>query len=359
MTPLSASVLPPDAYAAVLKPPLMGRDPRDDNHVFVTEGVLRPGAREVKSFFLPNLQGITVLLIRDAGVRCSFRSPRGEVFVPGETKDRPGFQSSGSDSGISGFTIERPESGTWTLTAEATGPGASSSYGIDMRSEGLSEELAHLETMTRESDANFSFLAKPGDPVFVRVYVTSGDHVVRGVRWDVRAVTPSASPISIPVFDDGRHADGRADDGVAVGGIAAEGPDGFYEVRAAGRCLSGAEYVVTGRIEVQAQNDLLIADTIAVSPASPKAGEPVTLTVTAKNEGTVDSQGVELEFFLWERKVSSQKFDLKAGESRVIATTWTPPAPNDYHVMLSISPFLEPYASNFENNTRKAVVRVR
>ena len=119
------------------------------------------------------------------------------------------------------------------------------------------------------------------------------------------------------------------------------------------------QYVVTGTIEVQAKNDLLIADTITVSPLNPRVGEPVALTVTVMNDGTVDSKGVELELLIDRREISSQKFNLAAGESRRLATTWTSSAPGNYEVQLSINPFLEPYASDFENNTRRADVTVR
>jgi len=130
------------------------------------------------------------------------------------------------------LAIEHPAAGTWTLAVQGTGI-VPSSYAVILRSEGPAEQRAHLEIMTRDSNPALSFLAAPGDPVFVRVYVTKGSEVIRGVRWFVLGTTtPSGFKLTIPVFDDGRHADGAADDGISVGGVVAEGPDGFYELAA-------------------------------------------------------------------------------------------------------------------------------
>src|SRR5262249_9709741 len=111
--------------------------------------------------------------------------------------------------------------------------------------------------------------------------------------------------------------------------------------------------------EVQAEHDLLLADSIAVSPAHPKVGEPVTLTVTARNSGTIDTHGAELELYIGARKVSTQRFDLMAGQSKRIATTWTPTTADTYELQPTIDAHDEPYASDFHNNTQRAVVRVR
>ena len=347
----------PNVFNLELRPPRTQQGP-GDNHLFLAQGVVRPGAHETRSFVLPDLARLTVQLLGE-GTRYAFRSPRGAMIVPGDTKDRAGYEYFGAAQGFSGFALEHPEQGTWTVTVEATGSGGPKAYAIDARSDGPAKESAHLETMTRDSDPRLNFLAKPGEPIFIRTFVVQDGRPEPGVSWEIHALTPGGRLVRIPVCDDGHHADGRANDGVFVGAIAAEGPDGFYEVRAAGHAPSGADYVVPGNIEVQAENDLLIADTILVSPASPKAGQPMMLTVTTKNSGTVDSQGVELEFFLGDYKISGQKFDLKAGESKRVTTTWTPPAAGNYNLMLSINPFLEPYASNFANNTQKKVVTVR
>lgn len=349
-----SSVPDPSVYDIQLRPPRLGQNP-SDNHVFVLRGALRPGAQELKSFTLPKLASMSVLLVGE-GVRYVFRPPHGETIIPGETTDRLGYRYLGGEEGA-GFTLEDPEKGTWTLAIESKS-GRSVNYAVDIRSEGPAEEVAHLETMLSDSGPNLSFLARPGDPVFVRTFVTAGGRPVKGVRWDIRTQSPNGHSMVIAVYDDGRHADGTANDGIFVGAVVAEGPDGFYEIRAMGHCPSGVEFLVTGTIEVQAQNDLLIASEIEVAPEHPKVGEPVTLTVTARNAGTVDSRSVELEFYLGARKESSQRFDLRAGESKRIMTTWIPSVANNHEVQLTINPDAEPYASNFENNTRRAVVRV-
>jgi hypothetical protein len=352
-----APQLDPKEFQVALRPRL-SYSSSSDNHVFAAKGVLQPGARETKSFMLPSLARMTVLLI-GKGVRYEFRPPGGTPIVPGRTQGGAGFEYLGDVDGFSGFTLQHPGKGPWTVTATATSSDGPLAYAIDIRSDGPAEESAHLETMLRDSDPGMTYLAKPGDVVFVRVFVTHGGQPVRGVRWDVRALTPTDSLLIIPVFDDGRHADEQANDGVSVGAIAAVGPDGFYQLRAEGRTPAGGQYVVTGAVEVQAPHDLLIADTIQVNPASPRAGQPVTLTVTAENAGTVDSRDVTLEFYVGARKESEQKFDLKAGESKRIVTSWTPPAVNNYDVQLTIDPNSEPYASDFRNNTQRAVIRVR
>lgn len=354
-SPTVAPAPDPSVYDTKLVPPRMGQNP-SNNHVFVLEGTLPARGRVTKPFNLPKLATISVLLVGD-GVRCSFRSPYGETIVPGETKGRPGLQYVDGAEGA-GFTLDAPEQGAWSVVLESKSD-RSMSYAVDIRSEGIAGEVAHLETMLQDSDPSLSFLARPGDPVFVRTLVTAAGRPVTGTTWDIQARSPKGTAISIPVYDDGRHADGAANDGISVGALVAEGPDGFYELRATAQSPSGVEYVVTGTIEVQAQNDLLIAGEIEVSPREPKVGEPVTLTVTVLNAGTGDSGDVELEFFVGARKQSSQRFGLQAGESKRIATTWTPGAANNYDVQLTINPDTEPYASNFENNTKRTSVAVR
>lgn len=354
-SPEVAPALDPSFYDVQLMPPRMAQNP-SYNHVFVLQGTLRPRERVTKSFTLPELAAISVLLVGD-DARYMFRSPNGETIVPGETKGRTGLQF--IDGAVGGsFTLEGPEKGTWTLVLEPRSD-RSATYAVDIRSEGPAEEVAHLETMLSDSDPSHSLLARPGSSVFVRAFVTAGGRPVAGATWEVLARSPKGAGISIPVHDDGRHADGAANDGIFVGALVAQGPDGFYELRATAQSPSGVEYVVTGAFEVQAQNDLLIADEIKVDPKEPKAGEIVTLTVTTMNAGTVDSRNVELVFYVGARKESSQRFDLGAGESKKIATMWTPGAANNYDVQLTINPDTEPYASNFENNTKRVIVRVR
>jgi hypothetical protein len=173
----------------------------------------------------------------------------------------------------------------------------------------------------------------------------------------------SGSTIPIGVEDDGHHADGAADDGISVGAFVA-GKTYLYMVRAEGRTISGARYTAENRVEVEEKGDLLLADTIAVS-SDPRVGKPVALTVTVRNEGTLDFHGVTLDLDLGpgettlEEREARRTFDLRAGESRRVSTEWTPTEPRDYEVRLMIEPYLEPSSSDFANNTRKTVVRVR
>jgi hypothetical protein len=87
--------------------------------------------------------------------------------------------------------------------------------------------------------------------------------------------------------------------------------------------------------------------------------------VTVRNEGTLDFRDVKLALFLtagtdkWEEKQSRQTFDLRAGESRQIAMTWTPTVAREYAAEPSIEPYLEPSGSDFANNTRRTTVKVR
>ncbi len=90
------------------------------------------------------------------------------------------------------------------------------------------------------------------------------------------------------------------------------------------------------------------------------------MTVTVKSDGTVDNQGVGLElsrvggsYASSEFKESRQTFDLRAGESRRISTKWTPSAPGDYELQLTLDLFIEPYWSDHKNNWRRTIVKVR
>jgi subtilase family serine protease len=115
--------------------------------------------------------------------------------------------------------------------------------------------------------------------------------------------------------------------------------------------------VVTGIVQAEGQNDLRIADTITVSPREPRAGEPVKLAVTVKGDGSADNRGAELELRVGGEPVSTQRFDLRAGESRRIVTTWKPRAPGRYHVVLTVNCWME--GDNYDNNSRETTVRVR
>ena len=339
--------------SARLKPPSYGANP--DNCLFRAVGSLRPGAAEKKSFVLPELDGVKMILFGD-GLSWSFRSPAGKTIVPGKT-DLGAGEYGDIGVGFAIFFLAHPEQGPWTLDIQAPESDTAVSYAILIDTDGAREEFAHLETMPREGDPSFSFRARPGDPVFVRTFLSRNGRAVPGVHWDVRATTLADSGIAIPVFDDGRHADGGAKDGVHVGAFLARDPYGLYEIAAEGRTPRGVQYVVTGIVQVESQNDLLIADTITVSPREPRAGEPVKLAVTVKGDGGADNRNVELELRVGGDPESTQRFDLRAGESKRIVTTWKPRAPGTYHVLLTVNCWME--GDNYDNNSRETIVRVR
>lgn len=62
---------------------------------------------------------------------------------------------------------------------------------------------------------------------------------------------------------------------------------------------------------------------------------------------------------LGRKRCHGRIFDINAGESRRIVTKWTPTSSDTYEVRLTIDPYLEPYESDYANNTRKTTVRVR
>ena len=84
-------------YDVVLKPPAILQE-TGENHVFVEKGVLRPGTKETRSFVLPQLDGMTALLLGDE-VTWSFRSPGGDTIVPGETANHAGYEYAAAQIG--------------------------------------------------------------------------------------------------------------------------------------------------------------------------------------------------------------------------------------------------------------------
>src|SRR5262249_7313753 len=156
---------------------------------------------------------------------------------------------------------------------------------------------------TRDSDPRYSMApVMPGTPVYVRVFLVKGARTVPGVEWTVSARAyprdtrraDNDTRQQIPVFDDGRHADGVAGDGIYVGTIRTQGPDALDQVYAAAKTPEGIKYTTLDHFTVQAKYDLLIASDILVSP-DPRVGQPVTLTVTVKNDGHHDYRGVSFE----------------------------------------------------------------
>ena len=330
--------------------------------------MVQPKTRENQTIDLPKFEDMKVIMLGDSTLRYVFRSPTGRSFVPGETPVSDGF-SSGGAGGFQVFRLERPEPGRWTVTVDAAASSRPAQYGIDISTSGSVEEQPHLETMTRDSDPRYSMApVEPGTPVYVRAFVVKGDRPVPGVEWKISARiypmdslrTPKDSLQEIQVFDDGHHADGAADDGIYVGTLPTQGPDALYRILAEAKTPKGIRYTTSGDVEVQAKYDLLIVDEIVVSP-DPRVGKPVTLTVTVKNDGHRDYRGVgfELDVDQQEERGSRQTFDLKAGESRRIVTTWIPYSAGDHKVNLSIDPFIEPYEVDYANNGRSTAIKVR
>jgi hypothetical protein len=278
--------------------------------------------------------------------------------VPGDSATHTGNEYTLAKVGVAALTLDNPEQGRWMLTITSRDDTAVG-YAIDVSTDGPIEETAHLELMLRNSAPSTMVVARPGDPVFVRTFLTKNGKPVAGTHWDVLAHTPRDSVIGIPVFDDGHHADGRADDGVFVGALVAEGPDGHYQLRTEGRSRDSTQHFIAGIIQVHGLSDLLITDSIRVTPRSPRVGEPVTLTVTVRNDGTVEYKNVALELYVDMVKKSEQQIDLKPGESRRISTTWLPERALRYPVQLTLVSHNEPYWSDFTNNTRKTIVSVR
>ena len=347
--------VPESLYQVVLAPPDFQRT-TDDTHVFAASGVLQPHAQDTASLVLPKLSRIRVLLL-GGGARWSFYSPGGGAILPGRTANHPGYEYAQANDGLALFTLENPDRGRWKVVIESRAE-TTLAYGVDISTDGPAEEAVHLELVEPGAKPSTSIVAQPDSPVFVRTFISRNGGPVPGASWDVRARTPRDSVVTIPVFDDGKHADGKAGDGVCVGAIVAERPDGFYQFRAEGRTRDGIQYLTTGLIEVQTRNDLLIADSIVVSPEVPRAGRPVTLTVTVMNDGTDEFKNVALQLYVDRVKQSEQKIDLKPRESLRIRTTWVPPRASRYAVQLTLNSYDEPYWSDFANNTRRATVRV-
>jgi hypothetical protein len=313
---------------------------------------------------VPRLKGIGFALYADTLVRFALRSPSGKTLIPGETPENAEYRVLAVDQGRSWIlAVGNPEAGEWTVTTEAarlTGP---TRYYFDVRADDPVVEETHVEVFSRDGDPRTVNSVPPGEPVYVRVFVATGELAVPGVRWNVVATSYDGPPIPIAVEDDGHHADGAAGDGVFVGAfVAAEEPLHWINVNAT--TPQGTRYTEESRVEVMERGDLLIADTIEVSP-DPRGGIPVTLTVTVENKGTLDFKNVNLDLFLalgetkWEEKGARQTFDIRAGESRRVSTSWIPSPRQEYLVRLTIEPFLEPFTSDLANNTRKTIVRVR
>jgi hypothetical protein len=238
-----------DTFDVRLKPPVMGGS-GPIQFIIDDTGTLEPSAKQTKSFMVPKRAAMSALMIAN-GVTWSFRTPGGEVIVPGNAE---GHDDGGALNGLATFSLENPEPCEWTVEV-ASSSDTSVNYGLQVQTRGSVDETAHIETMLGDSGPDQSFRAQPGDPVFVRVFVANRGQSLPGMHWRVQALTPRDSLIEIPVFDDGMHADGEAGDGVSVGAVVAEGPDGRYRLRAEGRTPLGDRYVTVAMIEVQSKSE--------------------------------------------------------------------------------------------------------
>lgn len=346
--------VPLSAYEVKLRP-CDTRADRNKFQVFSALGMLRSRATEVKSFTLPPLSKIEMWLT-GKDVVWSLRTPSGKVIVPGKGENCTACKFGIVQHGIISLSIKHPESGTWSVLAKSS-RADTMTYAVDIWPDGPADESPHLEMLLGDSDPRPSVSAKPGEVVFIRTFLTRRGRLLPGTRWVVRALTPRDSLIAIPVFDDGRHADGAAGDGICVGALRTDAQDGLYRIRAETHTSSGIAYVLTETIDVEVENDLLLADAIVASPVSPIAGKAMTVTVTARNAGSIEFKNVELELFVDAVKVSSQRLDLKAGEARRVATTWVPPRSQVYTLQLTLNGYEE--TGDFTNNTTRMIIRVR
>src|SRR2546425_154636 len=79
----TAPTLDPAVYSSArIKSPSYETNP--DNCVFRAIGSLLPGAVEKKSFVLPKLDGVKMMLFGN-GLSWTFHSPAGKTIVPGKT----------------------------------------------------------------------------------------------------------------------------------------------------------------------------------------------------------------------------------------------------------------------------------
>jgi hypothetical protein len=323
------------------------------------------GATEKRSFVVPKLEGIAVVLSGDSTVRYALRTPKGKTIVPGQTSEDAEYHILARGAGLWMLTFKHPEDGQWELTANAQTSKVPAQFSYDVRADDPIVEQAHLEVFPRDGDPRVVNRVAPGDPVYVRVFVATDDRTVRGVRWDVNvASSPDGSPVSLAVEDDGHHADGTANDGIFVGAFVPAEATILYMVNAEAVTPKGTRYTVTSRVEVEEQGDLFIADTIAVSP-DPRVGKPVTLTTTVTNRATRDAYDASMLLFLtvpnkWggrdTREEAHRTFDLAAGKSTRISIAWTPTEAQEYEVWLSVNPTRDPLGTNV---LRKTVVKVR
>ena len=219
-----------------------------ENHVFAVTGRVEAESTTTLSFLVPEAEELTATLVgRD--LRWSFTAPDGVVLVPDSTEDSETYEYRGGN-GMSGFRLLHPARGRWVVGIRPVSQDSSNVYAIDVELEGSAPVVAHLETIIDGDLPNARNFAKPGTPVYVRVFLTDRGNPVRDVQWDVRARPQTDGGIAVHVFDDGRHADGAAADGIAVGAFRVRSEDGGYALRATCHDPNGTQYIVLFFVDV-------------------------------------------------------------------------------------------------------------
>lgn len=230
-----------------LPPPMV--DQLVHNDIFDAAGVMRPGTDTTLSFALPVTSEMAAEL-QGQGVRWSFRAPDGSKISPGESANTDDYVSN-VPGDLPGFWLRHPASGVWRVEVEATSRDSAAAYMISVRVDENLPRNAHLETMVRSALPVESNVARPGDVVFVRTFMTDGSKLVTGTLWNVRATTPDTSVMTIPVYDDGHHSDGQRGDGMFVGAFRVEHKEGVYLIRAIGQGSDGVTFFVHDAVAVR------------------------------------------------------------------------------------------------------------
>ena len=230
-----------------LPPPMVGQ--LVDNDIFDAAGVVHPGADTTLSFTLPATRAMNAILLGER-VHWTFRAPDGTKLIPGTTANTDDYV--GSEPGdIPGFLLHRPPIGVWSVEVGGARRDSVADYMLFVSVDEDLPRIAHLEIMARSALPNESNVARPGDVVFVRTFITDHSKPVTGIQWTVRATTPDTSLMTIAVHDDGRHSDGDADDGVYVGAFRVGPTEGYYLIRAIGQAPDGVRFFVHYAVAVR------------------------------------------------------------------------------------------------------------
>ena len=232
-----------------LPPPMVGQ--LVDNDIFDAAGVVQPSADTTLSFVLPATNAMTALLLAER-VHWSFHAPDGSTIIPGTTVNTDDYVSD-EPGDLPGFWLRHPATGTWRVEVSAAGRDSAASYMIFVRVDERLPRNAHLETMVRSALPTVTNVARPGDVVFVRTFITDQSKPLTGVVWSVRATTPDTTVMTIPVYDDGQHSDGAAGDGMYVGAFRVGHKEGPYVIRAIGHARDGVEFFVHDAVAVRSE----------------------------------------------------------------------------------------------------------